>query len=757
MQSVFKPRPLTMAVLLSLGANPAFAADSEKAPDTSASNDETLPEVKVAAPRVENEGYKAEKASSTKFTAPLIDTPKSVTVIPESVLKDTGSATLQDALRTVPGITFGSAEGGGSIGDRPFIRGFDSQASMYVDGVRDVGGQSRETFAIESVEVIKGPSGAYDGRGSAGGSINLVTKQPKAVNFIAGSVGIGTDQYKRVTLDGNYMLGEEVAVRMNLMSHTADTPGRDDVDVRRLGFAPSITFGLTTPTSLNLSYYHMRTDDMPDYGIPYTYTGATAAAALANRRANGDKPANVDKDNFYGLKDRDFRETEANIGTATLKHAFSDTTILRNTTRYGVTSNDYIVTVPDDSKLNVQNGAVFRSSKNRNTRTETIANVTDISFEFDTGHIKHNFNTGIEFSHEESENRPYIITPLAGGSTCNAALFANFDCTSLANPNADDPWNGSITKNVNHDTTRTITKSAFAFDSLELSKKWLLNLGLRFDDYRTDLNKETPGTGATPTLPGVYSNDKSFWNYQAGLVYKIQPNASIYVSYGTSSSPSGISGGNAAEVLVGGSALSDSSNLEPERSKSYEIGTKWDVLENLALTAAIFKIEKTNARVTLADGTTDVAGTQEVKGFEVGAAGKITSKWQMFAGYTYLDSELKDNGDTAQGILNEGNRFPNTAKNSASLWTTYDIFPKLTIGGGAFYVGQQFGNVDNSVSIPSYVRMDAMAGYQIDKNLSLQLNIQNLADKRYFDSAYSTHFAQVAAGRLSFLTLNFKY
>ncbi len=744
MQSVIKPKPLTMAVLLSLGASPVFAADTDKTVDTAASNDETLPEVKVAAPRVENEGYKAEKASSSKFTAPLIDTPKSVTVVPENVIKDTGSVTLQDALRTVPGITFGSAEGGGSIGDRPFIRGFDSQASMYVDGLRDVGGQSRETFAIESVEVIKGPSGAYDGRGSAGGSINLVTKQPKAVNFIAGSVGVGTDQYKRATLDGNYLLGEEVAVRMNLMSHTADTPGRDDVDVRRLGFAPSITFGLTTPTSLNLSYYYMKSDDMPDYGIPYTFTTA------ANRLANGDKPAKVDKDNFYGLKNRDFRETEANIGTATLKHAFSDTTILRNTTRYGVTSNDYIVTVPDDSKGNVKNGNVLRAAKNRNTRTETIANVTDISFEFDTGHVKHNFNTGVEISHEESVNRPYIIASL--GTTCTPALLTSFDCTSLANPDADDPWSGSITKDVNHDTTRTITKSAFAFDSMELSEKWLLNLGLRFDDYKTDLNKETGGA-----LAGVYTNDKSFWNYQAGLVYKIQPNASVYVSYGTSSSPSGISGGNAADGLIGRTALSDLSDLEPERSKSYEIGTKWDVLENLALTAAIFKIEKTNARVALADGTTDVAGTQEVKGFEVGAAGKLTSKWQLFAGYTYLDSELVDNGDAAQAIRNEGNRFPNTARNSASLWTTYDILPKLTIGGGAFYVGEQFGNVDNSVSIPSYVRLDAMAGYQIDKNLSLQLNIQNLADKRYFDTAYSNHYAQVAAGRLSLLTLNFKY
>lgn len=752
MTTQFKPKPLTVAVLLSLGANPSLAADKEQPADNAPTDDAVLPEVKVAAPVIESEGYRAERASSSKFTAPLIDTPKSVTVIPESVMKDTAAVTLQEALRTVPGITFGSAEGGGSIGDRPFIRGFDSQSSLYVDNIRDVGGQSRETFAVESVEVLKGPSGAYDGRGSGGGSINLVTKQPKAVNFISGSIGVGTDRYRRATVDGNYVLGDEVALRMNVMSHTADTPGRDDVDMRRLGFAPSITFGLTTPTSLNLDFYHMKTDDMPDYGVPYTYTGANSTAANANRQANGDRPAHVDKDNFYGLKNRDFRKTEANIGTATLKHAFSDTTILRNTTRYGVTRNDYIVTNPDDSKLNVQNGAVYRGTKNRDSRTETIANVTDISFKFDTGWVRHSFNTGIEFSHEETKNQPYVVTSLVAGTTCNAALFASYDCTSLYNPNANDPWVGQISRSPSTDTTRSITKSAFAFDSMELSENWLLNLGLRFDDYKTDLDRESGGA-----LAGKYSNDKSFWNTQAGIVYKIQPNASIYVSYGTSSTPSGTSGGNASDGLIGRSAATDISGLEPERTRNYEIGTKWDVLEDLSLTAAIFKTEKTNARVTLADGTTDVAGTQEVKGFELGAAGRLTSKWQVFGGYTYLDSELKDDGDSAQGILNKGNRFPNTAKNSASLWTTYDVLPKVTIGGGAYYVGKQYGNTNNTLSIPSYVRLDAMAGYQIDKNLSLQLNIQNLADKRYYETAYAAHYAQVAAGRLSTLTLNFTY
>ena len=741
-----------------------------------ATDDATLPEVKVAAPKIKEDNYKVEKASSSKFTAPIIDTPKSITIIPKSVIEDSGSVTLEDALRTVPGITFGTAEGGGSIGDRPFIRGFDSQASTFVDGVRDIGGQSREIFALETIEVLKGPSGAFDGRGSGGGSINLVTKQPKAENFIAGSVGLGTDQYRRGTADVNYAINEDVAIRINAMAHSADTPGRDDVDVKRWGFAPSITLGMNSPTSATLSYYHVQTDDMPDYGLPFTLVGRSRGAPS--------KPADVDKDNFYGLTDRDFRKTETDIGTATIKHAFSETTILKNTTRYGVSVNDYVVTVPDDSRGNVANGRVYRSVKSRDSKTDTIANVTDLSIKFDTMKVKHSANFGLEISHEETKNTPYqaiqrgaaLIT--AGGSQGNAsncsqgggvgaALNANGDCTSLANPNPDDPWNGTLARNPAHTTSTATTRSAYIFDSMELSKKWILNLGLRYDSY--SIEADTPAyTRIIPTGNGTgnnavggvvprlnLQNDSGFWNSQAGIVYKLQPNASLYASYGTSSTPSGTTLGTGSDNISGG--LAGNQNLDPERSKNYEIGTKWDVLEGLALTAATFYTEKTNARATLPDGTTSLVGNQVVKGFELGAAGRITDKWQAFGGYTYLHAILVDNGPVAGNAVNNGNQFPSTAKNSASIWTTYAVLPNLTVGGGAFYVDKQYGNAANTVEIPSYVRLDAMANYKIDKNLNLQLNVQNLTDERYFNSTYSTHYAQVAAGRLAFLSLNFKY
>ncbi len=772
-----KLNPVATAVaLVFTGTGSAYAAPEEA----------TLPEVKVSAPEIQNSPeteYKTEKASSSKFTAPLIDTPKSITVIPQSVIHDSGSVTLEDALRTVPGITFGSAEGGGSIGDRPFIRGFDSQASMYVDGIRDVGGQSREIFAIESVEVLKGPSGAFDGRGSAGGSINLVSKLPKAENFVAGSVGLGTDQYRRATGDVNYMLSDDVAVRVNVMGHAADTPGRDEVDVSRWGFAPSITLGMNSPTTATLSYYHLQTDDIPDYGIPYTLVGRS--------KATPSQPADVNMDNFYGVTNRDYRKTQSDIGTAIIQHAFSDTTVLKNTTRYGTSKNDYIVTVPDDSSGNVANGGVYRSAKTRNSTTDTIANVTDLSVKFDAWKIKHSANIGLELSHEETKNSPYQIIQnglgfsATGGNLRNctaggglgAALQSNYDCTSLYTPNPNDPWSGSIYSSPVKTTSTATTTSVYAFDSMELSKKWILNLGLRYDSYSTDSDVPTyirlvpdtsantaaspgaPGTGAKAigaTVPGVHlQNDSAFFNYQAGVVYKLKPNASVYASFGTSSTPSGTTLGTGSDNLSGGVATN--ANLDPERSKSYEVGTKWDVLEGLALTGATFYTEKTNARATLADGTTALVGDQVVKGFELGFAGRLTDKWQAFGGYTYLDGKLVDNGTAVANIPNNGNQFPNTPRNSVSLWNTYAVMPDLTIGGGAFYVDKQFGNPANSVVIPSYVRIDAMANYTINKNLNLQLNVQNLTDERYFNAAYTTHYAQVAPGRLAFLTLNFKY
>lgn len=730
----FALKPLTITVAC-LFANTATAEVTDPAKDAN-----TLPEVKVTSNKEANtEGYKANRASSTKFTAPLLDTPKSVTVLTEELMRDQGATTFEQALRTVPGITFGAGEGGTPMNDRPFIRGYDSSSSTFVDGLRDLGSQSREIFNIETVEVLKGPSGAFDGRGSGGGSINIVTKTPKAENFVRGSVGLGTDQYKRGTLDVNYLLSEDVAVRVNAMAHDADVPGRDDVDVKRWGFAPSITFGLNSPTSMTLSYYKLKTDDMPDYGLPLT---SNIPAGTIRKPVSG-----ISKDNFYGLKDRDFRKTEIDAGTATIKHAFNDDISFRNVTRYAVSRNDYIVTNPDDSAGNIPRGYVWRSSKNRNSKTESFGNLSEFNVKFDTAEIKHNLSTGFEYSYEDTTNRPYsVVDGYVRAIGCTAVTSV---CADLNNPNSSDPWLGTVTKGATTTEIRTQTKSFYVFDSAEIARDWIVNLGIRRDIYSTDSDAFNSSTNVRTKL----DNDSAFWNYQAGLVYKIQPNASIYVSHGTSSTASGTSNGDGTENL---SAANQ--NLRPERTKNYEIGVKWDVLTNLSLTSAIFRTTKDNARVTLTDGTTmSLDGEQKVRGFEIGFAGSVTPSWQVFGGYTYLDSELVDNGPRAADAANNGNEFPGIAKNSASFWTTYNVTEKWTVGGGANYMDRVYANTANTIILPSYTRFDAMTSYKIDKNLTLQLNVLNLTDKRYYDKSFTTHFANIAAGRSAMLTLMFNY
>jgi catecholate siderophore receptor len=737
-QKSFELTPLAAALA---GAVAAFAMQGASAQEsqpaaapTGQAAPVTLERVTVTGKR--EDGYKVEEAQSPKFTAPLLDTPKSVTVVPAEVIQQSGSNSLQDALRTTPGITFGAGEGGNPIGDRPFIRGFDSMSSIYVDGVRDTASQTRDTFNIENIEVIKGPSSAFGGKGSAGGMINIVSKLPQAENFAQGSIGVGTDSYFRATADGNYVINDNTAVRLNALGYTANVPGRDEVDQNSWGFAPSVTFGMKSDTKVTLSYYHLQGNGMPDYSIPYARPFRQAT------KDNPTQPADVDRNNFYGLTDRDFQKTQSDIATATVKHDFRNGLVFSNTTRWGRSTNNYIVTNPDDSRGNVPNGFVWRNTKSRDSATETLTNQTDLTAEFHTGRFKHNALFGFEFSRDDTTNTPYVVS--TGNGDCTPALVASFNCTSLFNPNPNDPWQGSITKSPNRQETKTNTRSVYLFDTMEITKQWMVNGGIRYDSYRT--------TSSTPATNTFISNDSNFFNYQAGVVYKPVEYGSIYVSYGTASTPPGSTNGDGADNI----SLAQR-DLEPETARSVEIGTKWDLLaKRLSLTGAIFQIEKNNARVAVDNNTTINAGKQRVKGFELGFAGNLTDKWGVFGGYTYLNSELIDNGPQAANAANNGNQFPNTPKNSFSLWTTYQVLPALTVGGGAYYVDKVYANPANSAFVPSYWRFDLMAAYRVNKNLSLQLNVQNLFDKTYYTKAHN-HYGALGAGRFGMLTANFKF
>ena len=393
----------------------------------------------------------------------------------------------------------------------------------------------------------------------------------------------------------------------------------------------------------------------------------------------------------------------------------------------------------------------------RNSDTQSWVNQTDLTARFDTGSIEHTLVTGVEISDVGVHNRPYVVTPGTSGNTCSSAHLASGDCTSLSNPCPKDAWTGSIARSAATTDTDTETLAAYVFDTLKFNEQWSLNMGLRYDDYETE--QKAVSTDGVVTRP---ENKSHFWNYQLGLVFNPLPNGSIYAAWSTSSNPSGETGGEGSDALNLNNQV-----LDPERNRNYEIGTKWDFFdERLGLTAALFRTEKTNARVTNASGFQESIGETQVDGLELGATGQITRNWQVFASYTYLDAELVKSGAANVGTraapvyvegLYDGNEVPSTPKHSFSFWNTYNLTQDLTIGGGATYVDSRFGDTANNIEVPEYWRYDAMAAYRVSKNLDLQLNVQNLTDKRYFDQVYGSHYAHVAAGRTALLSTNFHF
>lgn len=715
-------------------------------------------------------GLKIDQSANSKFVAPLLDTPKSVVVIPQQLIEDTQVTTLADALRTVPGITLGAGEGGNPNGDRPFIRGYNSESSMYVDGVRNSTSQNREMFAVEQVEVTKGSASAMGGAGTTGGSINLISKVAKQGDALEGSITGGTDMYARITLDANKDFDNGMAARIAVMGHQNEKAGQHDgAEYKRAGIAPSFSFGLDNATRGTLSYYYLKTDDIPDSGIPYNNPfGAPTGDNPDNRPLNGNgKLINVKQGQYYGWKDRDFQKQENQIGTLKLEHDLNDNLTLSNTAVFNRSKNDYLWTNPDDSRGNfILNGNVWARANSRIADTDTFTDLLALTGKFNTGNIQHSFNLGAEYSDQDTERTQYIINGLnaTGSSYAACGTPANIVlgwCTSVDNPNRST-WTGTIsTDGADSYNIETKSKSIYFLDSIELHPQWIVDLGVRWDDYKTQqtltygrFNNAVTGANNTPitAVPGdqlTLENEDDFINYQAGLVFKPRENGSIYISYATSSNPVGIDGGDGSESIT--VAIE---NLKPEKVRTMELGTKWDILEDkLNLTAAIFRTEKINTRSTDADGTTRNIGETRVDGIELGINGNVTDKWAISAGYTYLDSEIVDDGTAT----NDGNQVQNVPENSATLWTTYQVMPQLTLGAGAVAMDKIYGNAANTKFVPGYVRYDAMARYQVNPNVDLQLNINNLSDTRYFSKAYSSHYATEAEGISGVLGLHFKY
>lgn len=702
---------LTTAVGLALTSSTLLAHADD--------NSLQLPVVSIEGNQVE-EGYKVEKAASPKYTQPLLDTGKTITVIPEEVIKEQGATTLRDVLRNVTGISIQAGEGGTPAGDNMSIRGFNARTDIYVDGVRDLGTYTRDSFNLEQVEVAKGPSSSMSGRGSTGGSINLVSKAPRLDSFTTASVGLGTDEYKRATIDTNQTIGSNSAIRLNVMGYDADTAGRNEVYNSRWGVAPSVAFGLETDTRVTVSYQHIQEDNMPDYGIPWVPTTNTALADYA------DKAPPVNFDNFYGLVERDYEDIVSDSLKVAAEHDFNDNVTLRNQFTYTRSDRDSIISTP---RFNADGSTdIKRELKGRDQVDSIFDNQTDLTLHFATGQVKHDLVTGIQLTREKEE-------------TITRNVSSSSALTDLYNPNPYDSYS-AVPERTPANVGVTNTQSLYVNDTLHLNPQWQLNGGLRLDHSDTDYTVKT----ASRTVPlGSYSNNETTLSYQAGVNYKPRENGSLYLSYGNSFNPS-------AEGL----ALSDATkDLEPEKNRSYELGTKWELLDSkLLLSAAVFRTEKTNARETDPDDSTlyVMNGKQRVQGLELGAVGQITPQWQVIASYTYMKSKVVSSAD--EDIV--GHELSNTPRNSFSLWSDYDVGYGIKVGAGAQYVDDRYNSTANLRIAPSYTLYDATVSYAVNPDVTLRLNLHNITDEDYIDSVGGGHFVP-GTGRYATLTADVSF
>lgn len=681
-----------------------------------------LPTVQVQG---EAEPYRTEESTLTRLPTPLVNTPQTVTVVPEKVIEEQKATTVREALRNVSGITVSAGEGGRQ-GDTFILRGFSAQTDVSRDGVRDLGWYTRDTFNVSGVEVFFGPSSVIFGRGSTGGAINLATKKPVRRSFQALSVTGGTAPSGRLALDVNEAVSDRFQVRVNAAGQLADVAERNGANSNRAAAAPSLRYELSENTSVDVDYLYQREDGVPDYGQPY-FNGYPVATSLG-----------VPRNTFYGVEGSDSERVTANIVTGRLQHQFAETLQLTNVLRYGSVDRFARPTAPRGLTPAADPSTVGRQRFETGTDNSYLVNQTDLRGEFETGLLKHTANVGIELSRETRDQTRYNL------EAANLATGPNL-IADLRNP---DPSPDLSVVNRNFSSSSTSlqrTVAAYAADQIGITQYVEVLGSVRFDVFGTNYSSTNNAGVVTPL-----KNRDKFVNWRTGLVLHPVDKTSVYGMYGTSANPS-------AEA---GTLPSGTESLDPERNKILEFGAKADLLQDrLGLSGSLFRIDKTNGRVPNTDpeGPPQILeGRQRSEGFNVGVAGTLTERWRLFANYTFNHSAILEHTNDYL----EGQPLPNTPKNSLSLWTTYHVIDSLTLGGGATYQGVTTVNNPTSAAqtfnkVPNFWRFDAFAGYQWGK-AELQVNLNNLTNTLYYAQYYSGH-AVPAEGRTVSLTGTYRF
>jgi catecholate siderophore receptor len=707
--------PGVLAAVLAAAALAPTAAAAQGAPDSEP--------LELGPLRVEDQNQMPLRQESgiARLPGTVQDTPQTINVIPNVVLQQQAVSTLDQALRNVAGITIGVGEGGGAFnGDQFRIRGFDAKDDIYIDGLRDFGVYTRDSFNYESIEVLKGPSGTLFGRGTTGGGINTQSKVPMLDRFIAGTGSIGGGDYKRLVGDVNMPIGDTTALRVNFMLHSQETVSRDLVKADRWGIAPTIGFGIGTDTTFTLAYLHQQDDRIPDYGVPtLTPPGEVYAQPVTEL-------VDVDRATFYGFT-RDYDDTTADIVTARFNQRTSDRLTLSNDMRVGIYTREFSATrvscnatcltnLFDDDPLTEPFFTPGGAASGTGPYTMNLWGIQDIATAVVTapiGGLRNTLVVGADVSHLASKRHFYNFST----ARADRDVFA---------PDHDFPYNI-----VPHTTPTTVANSfaegtdyaAFISDQLWFTDAWSVILGGRFDWYNVTYQSVTVAN----TLAEI-STDASIFNPRASLVFEPNETQTYYFSWAKSATPQGTSVTNQPTPVSGNTSAGgfNTRDLDPEENDILEVGAKLAFYEGrLGLTGSIFRVNKNNAKVD--DGLGNIISSgdaQRVQGIELGVIGSITQEWSVSLNYAFLDSETTESL-TADVV---GNRVANVPENSAALWTTYMPIPELTLGIGANYAGKVYLNNTNHAFVPEAFSMDALIAYQF-RQWRFQLNATNLFDR----------------------------
>ena len=661
--------------------------------------------------------------SIAKYSEKLADTPQSIGAVPQEILQQQGATTLRDALRNFSGISLAAGEGGAQ-GDNLTIRGFSARNDLFIDGMRDFGSYYRDSFNTEEVDVLQGPTSVTFGRGSTGGVVNQATKSPRLDRFFSGQTDFGTDNTRRGTADINLPIpqfGSGAAFRLNLMGNDSQVAGRDVGRNRRYGVAPSLALGIGTATRWSFSYMHQTADDIPDYGIPWLFNG----------------PAPVNRRNYYGFEDGNFLDTRADIGTVRFEHDVNGRITIRNQARYANYGRDVRIT---EGKIAgtptlltpISQMTVTRNQLANQSVESFLDDQLDVMMRFRTGSMEHSLITGVEAGRETSDP-----TRLA---------WSNVPTTSLLNPDPTQPFAGTAAIRSIVKTT-ALSGSAYALDTVHLTKKLELSGGLRWDRFGA-----TYAQSVDP--PSAFERVDHMTSWRAALVYKPVANSTLYAAAGTSFNPS-------AESL---SLSATTADLPPEKNRNYELGAKWDTRQGrLSLRTALFRTEKLNAREP--DPTNSLlnvlAGKQRVDGVSADVNSRLTNRWNMLAGYAFLNAKLVQSNAYPAAV---GARLANVPRHTFNFWSNYRLPWRSQIGAGGNFVGSRTASstapLDPTTglvkAVPGYWVFSAMASHRLAEHVELQANVYNIANRYYYDQLHPGHLV-IGAGRSALVGLKFTF